>query len=103
MPPAWSVVRNTEQNLVSRSCNAYRRWWRNPLSSPVCVAAHLLHPCLIRMSGNPGQADAATLQMNEEQHVVRHQTTPGKHLDREKVNAGQHRHMRLNEFLPRCR
>src|SRR5215471_20162651 len=74
---------------------------KSPVFAP-CVAGHLLHPCLIRMSGNPGQADAATLQMNEEQHVVRHQTTPCKHLDREEVNAGQHRHMRLNELLPGC-
>src|SRR5215471_4022139 len=73
--------------------------------SPVftrCIAGHLLHPCLIRMPGNPGQADAATLQMNEEQHVVRHQTTPCKDLDCEEINARQHRHMGLNEFLPGC-
>src|SRR5215470_2809529 len=75
---------------------------KSPVFTP-CITGHLLHPCLIRMPGNPGQTDAATLQMNEEQHVVRHQTTPSKHLDREEVNAGQHRHMRLNEFLPRCR
>src|SRR5215467_13732257 len=38
--------------------------------------------------------------MNEEQDVVCRQPTPGEHFDREEIDAGQHRHMRLNEFLP---
>src|SRR5215831_15215292 len=32
--------------------------------------------------------------------VVCHQPTPGEHFDREEIDAGQHRHMRLNKFLP---
>src|SRR5262249_26248075 len=35
------------------------------------VARHLLHPCLVGMPGNSGQADAATLQVDEEQDVTR--------------------------------
>src|SRR5215831_18862216 len=68
---------------------------------PDRVARHLLHPSLVRMSCDPGQADATTLQVNEEQHVVRYQAAPAQHFDREEIHAGQDRHMRLNEFLPR--
>src|SRR5215469_18693321 len=67
---------------------------------PSSVARHLLHPCLVRMSCDAGQADTATFQVNEEQHVVRHQPAPGEYLDSEEIDAGQHRHMGLNEFLP---
>src|SRR6516162_2820882 len=42
------------------------------------VARHLLHPCLVRMPGDSGQADTATLQVNEEQDVICHQPTPGE-------------------------
>jgi hypothetical protein len=35
-----------------------------------CVARYLLHPGLVRVPRNPGQADAAVFQMNEEQDVV---------------------------------
>src|SRR5215472_14749954 len=52
------------------------------------------------VSGDSGQTDKATLQVNEEQDVVCHQPTPGEHFDCEEIDAGQHRHMRLNEFLP---
>jgi len=52
------------------------------------------------MPGDSGQADTPTLQVNEEQDVVCHQPTPGEHFDREEIDAGQHRHMRLNKFLP---
>jgi hypothetical protein len=66
-----------------------------------CVAGHLLHPCLIRMARDPCQSDTATLQMNEEQDVIRHQATPCEDLDGEEIDASQHRHMRLNKLLPR--
>jgi hypothetical protein len=49
----------------------------------------------------PGQADTPTLQMNEEQNVIRHQATPGEDLDGEEIDASQHGHMRLNKLLPR--
>src|SRR5215469_2703972 len=65
------------------------------------VARHLQHPCLVRMSRDPGQTDTAVLQVNEEQDVVRHQAAPSEDLDREEIEAGQHGQMRLNEFLPR--
>jgi hypothetical protein len=65
------------------------------------VARHLLHPFLVGMPGNSGQADTPTLQVNEEQDVVCHQPTPGEHFDREEIDAGQHRQMRLNKVLPR--
>jgi hypothetical protein len=52
------------------------------------------------MPGDSGQADTPTLQVNEEQDVVCHQPTSGEHFDCEEIDAGQHRHMRLNKFLP---
>jgi hypothetical protein len=52
------------------------------------------------MPGNSGQADATALQMNEEQYVVPRQAMPGEYFDCEEIDAGLHRHMRLNEFLP---
>src|SRR5215468_2002590 len=68
---------------------------------PGRVASHLLHPSLVWVARNPGQTDAAALQMDEEQNVVGHQATPSEDLDREEVDPGQHGQMRLNEFLPR--
>src|SRR3974390_255721 len=65
------------------------------------IPCHLLHPRLVWVRRNPGQADAAALQMNEEQYVVRHQATPSEDLHREEVDPSQHRQMRLNEFPPR--
>src|SRR5215469_12777740 len=102
MPPAFSVSRKSQQNFVSRSCKAYCRWSRNPQGLTSGVASHLLHPCLIRVPRDPGQIDAAALQMDEEQNVVGHQATPSQDLYREEVDPGQHGQMRLNEFLP-CR
>src|SRR5215472_9007137 len=52
------------------------------------------------MPRDPSQANTATLQVNEEQHVVGHQAAPAQHFDGEEIDAGQYRHMRLNEFLP---
>src|SRR5215471_14423077 len=86
MPPAANVSRKTEQNFVSRSCKAYRRSSRNPLLASR-VARHLLHPCLVRMPRDPSQANTATLQVNEEQHVVCHQAAPAQHFDGEEIDA----------------
>ena len=38
--------------------------------------------------------------MDEEPHVVGGETSPGEHLDREEVGAGQHGHVGGNEILP---
>src|SRR5215813_10346547 len=68
---------------------------------PSRVARHLLHPYLVRVPRNSGQAHLAALQMNEEQDVVGHQATPSEDLYREEVDPSQHGQMRLDEFLPR--
>src|ERR1700730_11013160 len=65
-----------------------------------CVARHLLHPGLVRGPRHPGEADAPTLQVNEEQHVVGNQTAPGEDLDSEEVDTGQNCHVGSNELLP---
>ena len=68
---------------------------------PGRVASHLLHPSLVWVARNPGQTDAAALQMDEEQNVVGHQAAPSEDLDREEVDPSQHGQMRVKEFLPR--
>src|SRR5215471_17463934 len=45
------------------------------------VAGHLGHPLLSGMARDARQAHASGLQMQEEQNVVRHQTSPRQHLD----------------------
>src|SRR5215469_15211771 len=65
------------------------------------IPCHLLHPRLVWVPRYRGQADAAALQMNEEQNIVGHQAAPSKDLNREEVDPRQHGQMRLNEFLPR--
>src|SRR6186713_1962348 len=65
-----------------------------------CVASHLEHPFGRGMFGQTGETDAARFQMNEAQHVVGGETSPGKHFDGEEVGARQDSHMGGNEILP---
>ena len=44
------------------------------------IARHLLHPLLIRMMCDSGQAYPLALQINEKQHVVRNQSSERKLL-----------------------
>src|SRR6476619_7057326 len=64
------------------------------------IASHLEHPFGRGMSGQTGETDTAGFQMNEEQHVVGGETSPGEHFDGEEVGAGQDGHMGGNEILP---
>src|SRR5215469_2850132 len=101
MPPAANrIPENRAELRVPIMQNISPLFQESPLLAGR-VARHLLHPCLVRMSRDPGQADAAALQVNEEQDVVGHQAAPSEDLDREEIEAGQHGQMRLNEFLPR--
>jgi len=72
----------------------------NLLGSAAC---DLLHPLLIRMSGDTRHADAAAFQMNEKQHIVSHQAPPTQHFHAEEVCAGQDVPVSGNEILPRGR
>jgi hypothetical protein len=54
------------------------------------------------MSCNTGQTYAPGLKMKEEQNVIRDQTSPREHLNREEIDSGQDRHMRSDELLPVC-
>src|SRR5205823_5269527 len=64
------------------------------------IARHLFHPFLIRMTCDSGQAYPPALQMNEKQHVVRHQTFYRKHFHREEVGRRQHRHVSTDKVFP---
>lgn len=66
------------------------------------VARDLLHPCLVRVRRDPGEAHAPRLQMNKEQNIIGDQSTPREDLDSEEVCSCHHRHVRPNE-LPPCR
>ena len=47
-----------------------------------------------------GDANAATLQMDKEQHIVSDQSSPGEHLHREEIGASQHIHVSGDEIPP---
>ncbi len=64
------------------------------------IAGHLRHPLLGGMPRDARQAYASGLQMQEKQNVVRHQTSPRQHLDREEIGSGEHVHMPTDELLP---
>jgi len=49
------------------------------------VPSHLLHPLLGRVGGDPGDLHLSTLQMDEEEHIVGHQSPQREDLYREKV------------------
>jgi hypothetical protein len=52
------------------------------------------------MPGQAGEVDTTRFQMNKEQHVVGGEPSPGEHLDREEVGAGQDGQVGGNEILP---
>ena len=64
------------------------------------VPRHLQHPFRCGMSRNTGEGDSAGFQLDEEQHVVGGETSPGQNFDREEIRASQDRHVCGNEFLP---
>src|SRR5450755_3491944 len=61
----------------------------------------LLHPLLIRMSGNTGHADATAPHVNEEQNVVGNQSSPREHFHGEEVSTRQNIDVCGDEVLPR--
>src|SRR5215467_6020636 len=64
------------------------------------VSRLLLHPLLVRIRRDPGQAHPPRLQLDEEKHVVRDQTFEGKDFHAEQVGPGQHLHVGANEVAP---
>jgi len=52
------------------------------------------------MPRQAAQRHSPGLQVQKEQYVIGDQATPGQDFDCEEIRAGQHRHMRLDEFLP---
>jgi hypothetical protein len=64
------------------------------------VPCHLLHSLLGRMVGDPDKVNPAALEMDEEEHVIDHQTPPREDFNREEIGAGQHCKVSPNEFCP---
>ena len=65
------------------------------------ASADLFHPLLNRMARNPGDLNASVFQMNEEQNVVSHQSSPRQHFHSEEVTASKDVHMSRKKVLPR--
>jgi hypothetical protein len=64
------------------------------------VPTDLFHPLFIRMRGHSGQADLATLQMNEEKDIVGDQSLECDNFDSEEVGPGQNIQMSADEVFP---
>src|SRR5512132_718040 len=52
------------------------------------------------MPGDPADPYSTALQLDEEQHVVRHQAAPSQHFRREEIGPGEQVHVRPDELLP---
>jgi hypothetical protein len=101
MPPAFSVVPEQRTELRTAIMQSVPPLVQQSPGLTGCVAGDLFHPCLIGMPRDSCQANTATLQVDQEQDVIRDQPASGEDLDREEINPGQDGHMRLDEFLPR--
>src|SRR5687767_2017584 len=64
------------------------------------VLGDLIHPRFIRMRRHPGQADLATLQMNEEQDIVSARPLESDDFYGEEIGSSQNIQMSANEVFP---
>jgi hypothetical protein len=64
------------------------------------IAGDLLGPSLVRMGGDAGDVHTAALEVNEEQHVVGHQSSKRQNFDREEVGRREEGEVGPNEFRP---
>jgi hypothetical protein len=62
-----------------------------------------LHPLLVWMIGDPDNLSPATLETDEEEHVIGHQASPSDDLHRKEIGAGRHHKGSPNEFCRRRR
>ena len=53
------------------------------------ITGHLHHPFLAGMLSDSGDADAAPLQVQEEENVISCQPAPCEHLDGEEIDTSQ--------------
>src|SRR5688572_7999581 len=72
----------------------------DPFDAIADVPCDLAHPQTIRHTGNPGDLDPASGQLNEEQHDVPLQSTPGPHFNREKIGGYDQLPVPAEELLP---
>src|SRR5262245_23998947 len=64
------------------------------------IAGHLLHPQLVWVNGDSRDVHPAAIKVDEEQHVVGHQSTQREHFGGEKVGPCQQRQVGPNEGRP---
>src|SRR4030095_3638344 len=64
------------------------------------VPGDLFHPLFIWMWSHPGQANLATLQVNEEQDIVSDQSLERDDFDGEEIRPSQNIQMSANEVFP---
>ena len=51
------------------------------------IARNLLHPFSIRLRGNPGNLNPASLEIDNEEHEIPDQACPREHLDAEEIRG----------------
>ena len=65
------------------------------------VAGNLHHPGLRRMRRHPRNMDLSAAQMDEEEHVIRHESTECPHLGRKEISGHKDVHVGADKLLPR--
>jgi len=79
-PPAASTDRNDVQNFVSTIVQNITASIQISPGLMGRAAGDLLHPLLIRMSGDSRHADPAAFQMKEEQYIVGRLAPPAQYF-----------------------
>ena len=65
------------------------------------IARNLLHPFSVRLRGNPGNLNPASLEVDDEKHEIPDQACRREHLDVEEVRCRDGTPMSLQKGLPR--
>src|SRR5579872_2353703 len=66
------------------------------------IASDLIHPLPVWMTSNAGPTNPSTLQMNEEQHIIRFQSLEREHFRGEEIRSHHHCHVGTDEVSPAC-
>ena len=64
------------------------------------IARHLRHPGFGGVSGDAGESNAPSVQVEKEEDVIGDETTPGQDLNGEEVCSGKYGHVGGDEVLP---
>lgn len=65
------------------------------------ASSDLLHPRFVWMPGDASDGYASTFQMEKEEYIIRHQSSPAKDIHRKEITTRQHIHVSSEKILPR--